>query len=257
MGRKKAIPDGKQVVLRVDIPEAQEQLEPALLKAEKMIESARLPREWNEAGFYPADYDVLLTRKPFNVQRLLHLFPLLHLDKNYEIVYDYYNDGHGGWPNLYTRPKLSPQQSSEAHIVSEKPQAEDGPSCFLPHLTFEPTPLGYLQFTIFTEISNQFYLFWHAGYKDTRFIFSHNRAFDLLKNLENKQEAGPIATLLGEVDFTPTLVLYADGIACLSAVTFTDWGGFIRRSWMLRAPDSIQALEKQKILIPYDCGIIF
>jgi hypothetical protein len=227
-----------------------EQTETSLLKAETMLEKLSFPSAYKQQGVYGLPGGEPHPNRRFNVGRLLKLFPLLRLEKGCKIDYIYHNDGYSGEPRLYT-------QKNNAMVPSFEKTSDSKPLGFLPHFSFQLSPLGYLQFVLFSEISTQFYLYWHANYRKFNFVLSRSRALAIIKGLEPDEQCASMARWYSDIDFTPELEMYSDGTARVLAVIFTMWGGFERRAWYLRAPDAISAADIGMVLIPYDCGIVF
>lgn len=211
------------------------------------------PRQYKQVGQYGTDPDHPHPKKRLNINRLLALCEHLHLDPGYELDYIYLHEFMGGEPVLYTRPD---GRQSPLGEVDRQPDRERQLKPFLEHFYFDPLPLGYLQFAIFSVVSNQFYLAWHANYNDVQFVFSLQQARS--GSTIFRESMVPEAALeeLEKIDFTPHLRIFASGEGRLQAVTFNEWGGFIWQEFVMRPPALIER-GRQQVLVPYDCGILF
>lgn len=130
--------------------------------------------------------------------------------------------------------------------------------CFVP----TPTPSqgaveGFLQFVVLRMMGGQFYL-WHAGYNGAQVIRTREALAALLSQPMFDQELpGDAQRAARKLDVTPVIEMGEDAVI-VRVVTFSNWGGFIRRSYTIRRefPHRILAEEKET-LVEYDCGVMF
>jgi hypothetical protein len=158
---------------------------------------------------------------------------------------------------IYARPVDQISYASVAD-VPENTQLPD----FREHLDVEDVEQGYFEYVLMTSMANQFYLFWHANYNDTRVVCNHQQVNDIVSqvssgdfgvamDLPSQAKARTLRNIEPVVRFT-------GDVAVVEVITFTKWGGFYRYTYTISRgfPHTIVDL-KQENIVPYDCGIMF
>lgn len=192
----------------------------------------------------------------FDPNRYLEVLPHLKLREGWTLDYVYAYQGLGGLPLLYARPV------SQTPYLTEQEYAAGQPANFLSALVAEATPEAFLELALVSELGPQFYLFWHAGYNDDQVlcgapeieqvIAAHTEGgFGDPFDFNQKRQARALAEPAPQVEIT------ADQVT-VSLLMFTNWGGFYRRTFILRRAFPHEILEvRDEPLLPYDCGILF
>ncbi len=184
---------------------------------EKSIPSTKMGSSW-PSPFVPS------LELDFNVNRVLEVFGLVHMQPGYVLDYIYLVDALGGQPFLYARPVdgarvASKEEYSERFqlemprlLLGDEPTDEDSRP-YLDHMVFEKTDLGFLQFALFCMKARRFQLYWHSNYNNRIYILDdkerserlHAREFDLPKLSD--EELGVLPLL----DIRPKVQTYGEG----------------------------------------------
>ncbi|MCL4561937.1 MAG: hypothetical protein M1281_15180 [Chloroflexi bacterium] len=221
-------------------------------KAHKLLHQP-IPEAYKKSGEYGIDSEHPHPSERLDINNLLVLFEYLHLEPGYRLDYIYHNRGSGGSPSIYVRFSNTQYPSSDPEDFD--PQ-HDQERPYLEHLYFGLYPMGYLQLAIFSIISGQFYLFWHSGYNDHRFVLNQSEALLLVSTFNNTHQNVDYPGAIRMVNFTPHLTIFENYEAILSAYTFSQWNGFSQREWKIRPLAYIKEISN-KVIIPYNCGILF
>ncbi len=192
----------------------------------------------------------------FDPNRYFEVLSHLKLQAGLTLDYVYSYQGIGGMPLLYARPV------SQAPYLTDQELSASQPAPFTSAIVAEDSPEGFLQLAILSVLGPQFYLFWHAGYNDAqilcgsaeieRIITEHAQGnFGPALDATQKSQARAIANPDPQVEITAEQVT-------VRLVMFTDWGGFYRRTFLIRRAFPHEILEvKDENLVPYQCGIVF
>lgn len=192
----------------------------------------------------------------FDVNRYFEVLTHLKVHEGYTLDYVYSSDGLGGYPLLYARPMdQKPFQTPDEF-------GEAKPPSYINAVETDGTPESYLQLSILALMGSQFYLSWHANYNDARVLCGSSdieriidenakSEFGIKLTSAQKREAraisqpGPVVTIDGE-RVTVTMLV------------FTNWGGFIRRTYTIAQPFPHAILDVQnETLVEYNCGVMF
>lgn len=179
----------------------------------------------------------------------------LSMEPGYVLDYVYTYDGMGGYPTLFARPVDSAPYLSWTDVPED---AED----YLDHVQVDDTPEGYLQYVLFSQVAEQFYLYWHSGYNDSGAVCNSGDVKTIIKNISGGDFGLPIsisgkikALTLHQVE---PVVALGDDTVTVEVITFTMWGGFYQETYTIQRsfPHTILEHEEENI-VPYDCGIMF
>lgn len=213
---------------------------------------------------YLMEDNPVLQGNEFDIMSVFDILDRMSVLEGYRLAYVYHYDGMGGYPVFYayedgTQPYISLEefQSAQPDCFGDSPRPTH---CdILTYLEADGSDLGYLQLLLFDEMKGQFYLYWHAAYRDTRFVATPEALDSLLTQisdpfipLTNTQERQA-----RQIDLTPQVIIGTETVE-IRAVWFTMWGGFFESRYVLNKDHPHLILEFEDInLIEYDCGIMF
>ena len=204
------------------------------------------------------------TVEGFDVNDYFSVLTHLSMEPGYTLDYVYAYFFTDGEPILYARPvDQAPYDTYFAFEEAEYP--DDFPDIsvlrhdFTAHIQVDDTPDGFLELLALRTMGSQFYLHWHAATHDAAIIC--NQA--ALEALIAEQRYPGMAFSPGvlrkarAIDFEPVIAMTEDTVT-VRVVTFTNWGGFIEESTTLsRSFPHTVLLQEQRVLVEYDCGIVF
>jgi hypothetical protein len=104
----------------------------------------------------------------------------------------------------------------------------------------------------------QFYLYWHSAYNDKQLVCD-GAALEALLKQERMGYALPItASVQARLLKLEPVVKLETETATVQVITFSAWKGFVQETWTInrKAPKGMFKLDT-KVLIPYNCGIMF
>jgi hypothetical protein len=213
------------------------------------LQSGEIPEHLSNTGIKWGD--------EFDVNQYFNVLTHISMQDGYTLDYVYQNDSLGGFPMLYARPVDQVPYASAADIP-ENTQLPD----FREHLDVEDVEQGYFEYVVMNIMANQFYLFWHANYNDTRVICTSRQVNDIVTQVSSG-DFGVAMDLPSQAkartlrNIEPVVRLTGD-VAVVEVITFTNWGGFYRYTYTISRgfPHTIVDLKQENIL-PYDCGIMF
>ncbi len=206
--------------------------------------------------------DTFLTDNPtkqggeFDVTQYFGVLDHLSMQPGYSLDYVYHYDGMGGYPRLYAHPVDQVPFATEAELDA----GGDKPG-YLDFIQTDGTPESYFQWILLSIMGNQFYLNWHAHYNDAMLVCDKTEVMkivamtDHISGIPMPLKVRIQARLLGYVE---PRVLIGEKTVKLQIVTFTQWGGFYRRTYTLQRslPHAIMDIREEN-LVPYDCGVMF
>jgi hypothetical protein len=169
----------------------------------------------------------------FNLGDVFQVLKRLSMEEGWQPDYDYHFDGMGGCPVVYARGPNGKRDD------------------FLAHVRADSTTDGFFQLALLALMHDQFYLWWHAGYKQVTPIVSA----DDMKWLPDE-----VTAKLKSHDLAPTVVQKPDGEVVVNICTFSEWDGVARVPIRMQAsfPHSPKPQKDGiTVLAPYDCGILF
>jgi hypothetical protein len=191
----------------------------------------------------------------FDANNYFQALTHLSMQPGYVLDYVYHFDGMGGYPILYPRP------AGQAPFLTEADYAASGDSAnYLDFIQIDDTAEGYFQYVALNILGPQFYLFWHANYNDYQIMCNPADVQGVTANLgdfgRSMSPLSRLRTLLLR-DVAPT-VSTGEQTVEVQVVVFTKWGGFLRWTYTIDRNFPHKILDvKEKILIPYDCGVMF
>jgi hypothetical protein len=216
--------------------------------------------ERDEIGFDPNSY--------------FEVFEKLSMQPGYTLDFVYLNDGLGAKPVVYAHPVDEEPLSGYRDYLSWKNIKHpgsfamiEGSDDYLEHVIIEDTPEGYFQFVALSIVEDQFCLYWHALYNDTRIITSTSRAQSAfnryvrdtegitnrwyLRNVKNVKEGIP------GLDYTPTVEMRANR-AIVRMIVFSEWGGFSELRVVISREFPHEILSwKSKSRLYFDSAVMF
>jgi hypothetical protein len=191
----------------------------------------------------------------FDVMSYFEVLDHLSLEPGYVLDYVYHFDGMGGYPFIYARLADQPAYATEAELNLHQDVASE----WLNYVRVDDTPESYFQYLALALYGSQFYLFWHAGYDDSRVVcdrsdvhrITEDQSFGLAMPLQVQARAALLH------DLEPVVTLGAQTVE-VQMITFTKWGGFYLETYTLQRGAGTRILDsKSKNIIHYDCGILF
>jgi len=195
------------------------------------------------------------------------LVPLEHLSLRvgYTLDFVYLNDGLGAKPILYARKATDmPFENYQAFAeATNHCTGDDQPEecCYLNFIEADGDEAGYFQWILMRMMGDQFYLYWHAGYKDSEIIASRTRiqtlidqigSYDFGESLSRSQKRQAL-----KINPAPEVVIDGDRVH-VRVVWFTKWGGFYESVYTLTASAPHEVIDvKTEQLLEYDCKVQF
>ncbi len=166
----------------------------------------------------------------FNVESYFRYLDRLKMDDGYSLEYAYYVDSGRGFPLLYARPRQSPRlldQYDFEERFGEIRNRKNVANAYLEHIRTDGSREGFIQLVALRIVGDQFHLYWHAHYNDTK-----------------------ILTRL------PAWVTFSGDEVAVSLFTFTAWGGVKLYTMRVRREFPHTLISEDALrLIPYSCGI--
>jgi hypothetical protein len=193
------------------------------------------------------------TVEGFDVNEYFSALSHLSIEDGYTLGYLYYLDeDFGGMPRLHARP--SQYATLAEYIQAEQPDLPPDHS-YSDHIQIDGTEEGFFEFVVLRIMGGQFYLYWHAADDDDQilcsqagldaFLDSHPR---LPPDVKRKARA---------LDVVP-VVEVGDDTVSVRVVTFTNFGGFISRSYTISREYPHKVLQQEKeTLVEHDSGVQF
>ena len=213
--------------------------------------------------------EAVKTGQEFDVNEIFSVLTHLSMEPGYVLDYVYCYDSISGWPVLYARPEDQPAHATCSALFEEPDSAggagdetaSDPWRAYLNHVHSDGTPEGFFEQAVLDLMGGQFYLYWHAGYNDTRVLCDRAALEDIVTTFE---EGGQFLAFTPEqrkaalaLDVQPQIEFGTDTVI-IRVVTFSKWGGFEERTYTVEraAPNRIVSEERTK-LVDYNCGIMF
>jgi len=181
---------------------------------------------------------------------------LTHLSMEPGMVLDYFYSYNllGGFPVVLARPESDPP-----YLHAEELGSEVAP--FYEHVVVDGSAQGYLEYALLALLGDQFYLYWHALYNDTRVLCDRTDLLDVVRSVSstdlfNRMPLPDRVRSLLIPDPRP-LVRIQDGIVEVELTLFTKWGGFFRTTYRIQESFPHRILDvDEELLVPYECGIL-
>ncbi len=205
------------------------------------------------------------TEDVFDPNQLLIPLKHLSLQEGYTLDFVYRNEGIGANPILYVRKETQPPLASfedYQKVVDDCDGVDKTPGCdYIDFIQSDGTEEGYFQWILLRMMGEQFYLYWHANYKDSEVIASKAQLESLVEafsadsfgvSLSSSQKRAAL-----RIDPTPAVSIEGD-LVTVRVVWFTKWGGFFESKYTITAGAPHQVVQKQtESLVEYDCQILF
>ncbi|MDD3149027.1 MAG: hypothetical protein PHD82_17170 [Candidatus Riflebacteria bacterium] len=171
-------------------------------------------------------------KNKFDIERYFDYFNRLKMAEGYSLDYAYYLDFGSGFPLLYARPARKPKLEDHYEFQEEYGQLNEPGTvakAYIDHIRTDGSREGFIQLAALLLVGEQFYLYWHAHYKDTQ----------ILSRL-------------------PSWVSFSADQVAVTLFTFTKWGGLYLHTVKFKRlyPHSLIS-ESSTRLLPYNCGIRF
>jgi len=200
----------------------------------------------------------------FDISLYFTVLDRLSMDRGRVLDYVYDYSGIGGSPVLYARTaSLTPYRNYSEYLAADAAaDPTEREDYYLKYIASDGTPEGFFQLALLLIQGEQFYQFWHANYNDDRIVSDQEDARTAPADLtgwvgENESTTEGLLAEVAEIDLTPVVLMNQDQVK-VEVVVFTKWGGFVKRSIaMEREFPHLILWEKSKVLVPYNCGIMF
>ncbi|MCX7756220.1 MAG: hypothetical protein N2117_13400 [Anaerolineales bacterium] len=191
----------------------------------------------------------------FDPNAYFEVLARLKMQEGWTLDYVYYQDNFGGFPLLYARPLDQPPYATDIEYYAAKPDS------YLNAVVVEDAAEGYLQFALLSLTADQFYLYWHANAKDWQLLCGAADIEQVINGHQNGEyrEMTPaqIAQARAISHPDPEIELHADR-AIVRVVIFSNWKGFVRRTYTISRTFPHQILEmSDETLVKYNWGIIY
>ncbi len=178
----------------------------------------------------PAPLDDLPEK--FNAERYFDQLNRLRMAEGYALDYAYHVDIGGGYPLLYARHrenrKLIDHYDFE-EVFGSSTDTTVAINAYMNQIRTDGSREGFIQLTVLRLIGEQFYLYWHAHYKDTM--------------------------VLSRI---PAWVSFSSDQVAVSLFVFTKWGGVELYTMKVKRNYPHSFISESSIrILPYSCGIRF
>lgn len=195
------------------------------------------------------------TGEEFEVNQYFTILNHLSMEPGYILDYVYVYDFLGGYPVLYARPEGQAPYLTHKELTAS-PQASD---LYLNHVQADGSEESYFEFVALRIMGQQFYLFWHANYNDTRIVCDSDALESILSETASFGKEMPLADQrrARSLDLTPRIQISEETVS-VQIIIFTKWGGLYRQTYTLQRqfPHTILNIEQEQ-LVAYNCGIRF
>jgi hypothetical protein len=192
----------------------------------------------------------------FDVMQYFVALDHLSMQPGYVLDYVYHFDGMGGYPVLYVRPADQPAYPSEADLRTSGYDLN-----YMDYVQADDTPESYFQFVVLATTGDLFYMFWHADYAEKQLVCNKTDINNIVASLDgNFGYRMPLVSRVRAAMLQGVIPSVSVGEQTVEVrlVTFTRWGGFYLETYTINrsSPHTIQDVQ-EKILIPYECGVMF
>lgn len=118
------------------------------------------------------------------------------------------------------------------------------------------TAEGFFEFVVLRITGNQFYLWWHALLDDLVIISDETGLEKVLKSGGVSRLPPNVEKKARSLDLRP-VVEFQDNAAVVKIVIFTEWGGFIQKSYTISRDFPHKVIkEESKTLLEYRSNIV-
>lgn len=204
----------------------------------------------------------------FDPNQYFQVLTHLELAAGYKLDYIYFNDELGGLPLVYARKSSSAPFQSYSELLESFGEDMSGERSYgelrhkydyLEKIQIDQTPESYFEFVTLAFLGDQFYLFWHGLYNDSKILCDLTDIQYVEAEMESFELEFPreVKDKIEQIDFRPTVIIDENSVT-VRYVTFTKWGGFFENVYVMDKENPMQLLDvKFNPLIEYDCGISF
>ena len=132
---------------------------------------------------------------------------------------------------------------------------------YLKHIVTDGSDEGFIELAALSVICDQFYLFWHAGYKVKTIVLTKEKADKVVPDL-GKSKLPPFPSRPKPPKMTPALlspkVTRTPESVTVSFHVFSAWGGLSRHTFRISPEFPHRVLEAEpEVVVPYECGIVY
>jgi hypothetical protein len=193
------------------------------------------------------------TEQGFDANEYLDVLSHLSLPEGYTLGYLYYLDeGFGGMPRLHARP--SQYDTLAEYIEAEQPDLPKN-HLYADFIRTDGAVRGFFEFVVLRIMGEQFYLYWHAADNDDQILCDRAALFSLV-NEHPRLPAG--VKIRARTLVVAPVVKVGEDTAVVRVVTFSEFGGFIQRTYTISREYPHKVLEEErKTLVEYDSGVQF
>ena len=224
-----------------------------------------LPEHFNAGN----DQEVVRQGDEFDVNQYFNVLTSLSMEPGYTLDYVYDAYGGNGSPVLYAREAGMERYATFTEF--EKTFAGMGNEAewaflqqgYLAHVIPADTEEGYFQMAVLYLLGDQFYLQWHANYDDDIVVCDQGHLEKALAEYvewiaeHDPDDEKDILRGVKNLSLEPEVTL-REGVAEVSLVYFTKWGGVFRVTYEISREGPHNIVEvKQENLYEYECGIMF
>jgi len=168
----------------------------------------------------------------FDVNRYFEAFDRLRMDDGYVMDYVYCSTRQHGYPLLYARAKTNAPLPDVEAFEERFGRTTDGQSvngAWIDRIRTDGSRGGFIQLAALRLVRDQFYLYWHANYNDTK--------------------------ILSRI---PASVTYSKDTVSVALFVFSKWSGVARYvvSFKRSFPHEIVG-ERATVMVPYNCRVVY
>ena len=192
------------------------------------------------------------TEEGFDVNQYLDVLTRLSLKDGYALGYTYYlQEDFGGHPILHTRPQE--YDTFAEYIEAERPNLPSDYS-YLDYIRVDGTAEGFFEFVVLEIMGDQFYLYWHSGANDAEMVYNRAKLWEIV----NEHPKLPYGAKLRArtLNVTPVVKIKDDTVV-VQVVTFSNWSGFVQRSYTISRDFPHRVIEvESKTLVEYKTDVV-
>jgi hypothetical protein len=204
----------------------------------------------------------------FNPNQYFEVFTHLKIEPGYKLDYIYFNDDLGGLPLVYARESNSPPFQSYRDFLNSYGEKITGERSYtelnhkydyLEKIQIDNTPESYFEYVTMALLGDQFYLWWHGQYNDSKILCDASDIQYIEAELRRFEMELPqdVKDKIEKIDFSPVEIVDENTVT-VRFVIFTKWGGFFEAVYVINKENINQLLDvKFNPIIEYDCGISF
>lgn len=205
----------------------------------------------------------------FEPNQYFQILANIKLQPGYKLDYIDFGDDLGAKPLVYARKSgTAPFQTYADFLKSygqemsgERSYAElDHSYDYLDRIQIDETPESYYQFVVLALLGDQFNLYWHGLYNDTKILCDSSDMKYVNDDMKSFDIEFPqdVVSRVEKIDFKPVVVI-GENTVTVRFITFTKWGGFFEGVYILeKEKEPMKLIDAQwHPLIEYDCGIAF